>query len=207
MQALVSVWDGKTRLGLFGSGPFGGAGGGPLGGTISGEISGDGPQFDFGLGRLSGIRHGAQGRTGVASANQSNSRGGVLQFNGSGNDGPIDFSNQDLNGNLSFNGQQSGLNGGSEDSPFGNATYQAGYEYSSGSAGQNLIQSGGLPNDFVFGSMMNSYGFRPQMSPGGFGNGMHDGGAPAAVVSTANISDQAPHNCQRRTVLRRRWNS
>jgi hypothetical protein len=181
-----------NSFGLFGGGPFGAAGGGPLGGTISGEISDDGPQFNFGLGRLSGIRRGAQGRTGGASASQTNSQGAVLQFNGSGDSGQIDFANQDLIGNLSFNGQQSGLSSDSEDSPFGNATYQAGYEYSSGSAGQNLIQSGGLPNDFVFGSLMNSYGFRPQMSPGSFGNGMHSGGENTAVAATRNISAPSP---------------
>lgn len=179
-------------FGLFGGSPFGGAGGGPLGGTISGEISDDGPQFNLGLGRISGMRRGAQGRTGGASASQTNSQGAILQFNGSGDSSQIDFTNQDLIGNLSFNGQQSGLNGDSEDSPFGNATYQAEYEYSSGSGGQNLIQSGGLPNDFVFGSMMNSYGFRPQMSPAGFGNGMHNGGAPGAGASTASISEPSP---------------
>ncbi len=181
-----------NSFGLFGGGPFGAAGGGPLGGTISGEISDDGPQFNLGLGSLSGIRRGAQGRNGGASASQTNSQGAILQFNGSEDGGQIDFTNQDLNGNLSFNGQLSGLNIGSENSPFGNAIYQAGYEYSSGSAGQNSIQSGGLPNDFVFGSMMNSVGFRPQMSPGEFGSGMHSGGANAALTTTPDITTPSP---------------
>lgn len=179
-------------FGLFGGGPFGGSGGGPLGGTISGEISDQGPQLNLGVGSLSGIRRGAQGRTGVASASQTNSQGAILQFNGSEDGGQIDFTNQDLNGNLSFDGQQGGLNGESEDSAFGNATYQAGYEYNSGSAGQNLIQSGGLPNDFVIGSLRNSFGFRPHMSPGGFGNGMHNDAANTAVAATSNIATPSP---------------
>jgi len=180
--------------GLFGGDPVGGTGSGPLGGMISGQISDQGPQFNLGLGSISGIRRGAQGRSGT-SVNQTTTQGATLQFNGSGNDDQINFTNQDLNDNFSLNSQQIGSNGDPADGPFGSAAYQPENPYSSGAAGQNLGYGGGLPNDFVIGSLMNSFNYRPQMSPGGFGNGMHSGGANTEAggpPSAASITSAGP---------------
>jgi hypothetical protein len=159
--------------------PFGLFGGGPIGGTLSGEISDQGPQFQLGMGRISGVRGRAQGRgDSGASSGETSTQGGVLQFIGSGNGEGLYLNDPILIEGLSPDNLQQGANGVATNSPFGSATFQAQDAYSSEFEGQNFDQVFGLPNDFVVGALTDSVNFRPQLRPGNsvpgaFGAGMH----------------------------------
>ncbi len=172
---------GRSQLGTLqsdtGASPFGLFGGGPIGGTVSGQISDQGPQLQFGMGRLSSLRGGAQSRGGGgASLGQTSKQDATLQFYGSRSGEDVNFNDPELNGGLSLDDLQAGAAGDAASSPFGSASFQLQDAYSTELAGQNFGQGIGLPNDFVIGSLVNSFNFRPQMRPGGFGPGMHTGG-------------------------------
>jgi hypothetical protein len=181
--------SGRAQAGMLqsdtGVSPFGLLGSGPIGGMVSGQISDQGPQLQFGMGSISGIRGGAQGRGGGGpSLGPASTQGAVLQFNRSGSAEGINFNDPDLNGNLSSDILAQGANGDAASGPFGSASFQPQNAYSGDLASQSFGQGFGLPNDFVIGSMANSFNFRQQMTPGGFGSVMHTG-SPGTIERQA----------------------
>lgn len=156
--------------------PLGAFGGGPLGGTVSGEISDQGPQLQLGMGRISGLRGGAQGRGGSgAPLSQTTTQGTTLRFDGSQSGEDVNFNDPELNGGFSLDDLEPGAAAEATNSPFGSASFQLQDAYNTDLASQNFGQGFGLPNDFVIGSLMDSFNTRSQFRPGGFGPGMHTG--------------------------------
>jgi hypothetical protein len=171
LSRLIGPGGGFGRAGMHpGMGPsgFGSTSGGPgvgtLGGTFSGEITDQGPQFQFGAGKISSLG-GGRGRRGAGMSgnddiDQQAQQGTMLQFLGSGTDGTDPYATATQT--LAFTEGDSGA---------------AGAFTGEASGGNDNNQNLGSSAAVFYGTMFNSVGFQPldisESTPGALpGGGM-----------------------------------
>jgi len=168
----------------------GGGAGGPMGATFSGDVTGQGSNFQLGMGPVSRFGGGGRGRGGAGnfgsvSGQARGNNSAALQFNTTGN--PLDSSDVDLSAS---DVDPSSLNASTQNGPFDSNIFgpPPPGAYNGTPQGGGLGQEG-LPGAFVFGSTSDFFfrhpGARDAFGGAGPSTGVPGTGAPAAAGAGA----------------------